>query len=133
VAHQGQKHRRGRSRGGLSTKIHELVDGNGRPLVVLLTAGQAGERLSPAGMAEVMSQELGRPVGYRRVSVDDFASIRRLRGAAEQVVKDMTEALAAQDAGIYDADWATARVTATDFQTWCREVLKPAVETQAAH
>lgn len=30
-------------RGGLSTKIHLTVDGRGRPLSVLLTAGQAGD------------------------------------------------------------------------------------------
>lgn len=33
----------GRSRGGLSTKLHALVDGNGRPLAVVLTPGQAGD------------------------------------------------------------------------------------------
>lgn len=33
----------GRSRGGLSTKIHLVVDGRGRPLSVLLTGGQAGD------------------------------------------------------------------------------------------
>lgn len=33
----------GRSRGGLSTKIHQLVDGDGRPLVAALTAGQFGD------------------------------------------------------------------------------------------
>jgi transposase len=36
-------HGLGRSRGGLSTKIHQLVDGRGRPLVIALTAGQAGD------------------------------------------------------------------------------------------
>jgi transposase len=36
-------HAIGRSRGGLSTKIHQLVDGRGRPLVIALTAGQAGD------------------------------------------------------------------------------------------
>ena len=36
-------HAVGRSRGGLSTKIHQLVDGAGRPLVISLTAGQAGD------------------------------------------------------------------------------------------
>jgi putative transposase len=35
-------HAIGRSRGGLSTKIHQLVDGRGRPLVAL-SAGQAGD------------------------------------------------------------------------------------------
>lgn len=33
----------GRSRGGLSTKIHHLVDGRGLPLVVLVGPGQAGD------------------------------------------------------------------------------------------
>ena len=36
-------HALGRSRGGLSTKIHQLVDGRGRPLVIGVTAGQAGD------------------------------------------------------------------------------------------
>jgi transposase len=36
-------HAIGRSRGGLSTKIHQLVDGKGRPLVIALTPGQAGD------------------------------------------------------------------------------------------
>ena len=33
----------GRSRGGLSTKAHALVDGAGRPLVLICTPGQAGD------------------------------------------------------------------------------------------
>jgi transposase len=33
----------GRSRGGLTTKIHALVDGNGLPLELVLTPGQAGD------------------------------------------------------------------------------------------
>jgi transposase len=33
----------GRSRGGLTTKIHALVDANGLPLELVLTPGQAGE------------------------------------------------------------------------------------------
>jgi len=36
-------HAIGRSRGGLTTKIHLLVDGHGRPLVVLLTAGNVND------------------------------------------------------------------------------------------
>lgn len=39
-------HAVGRSRGGLSTKIHQLVDGRGLPLVVLVAPGQSGD--SPA-------------------------------------------------------------------------------------
>jgi transposase len=36
-------HAIGRSRGGWSTKVHHLVDGNGRPLVILVGPGQAGD------------------------------------------------------------------------------------------
>jgi len=36
-------HAVGRSRGGLSTKVHQLVDGRGRPLVIAVTPGQAGD------------------------------------------------------------------------------------------
>lgn len=36
-------HAVGRSRGGLSTKIHHAVDGKGRPLAVLVGPGQGGD------------------------------------------------------------------------------------------
>ena len=36
-------HAIGRSRGGLTSKLHLVVDGQGLPLSVLLTAGQAGD------------------------------------------------------------------------------------------
>lgn len=42
-AHEPPDHAIGRSRGGLSTKIHQLVDGRKRPLVIGVTAGQAGD------------------------------------------------------------------------------------------
>ena len=39
----------GRSRGGLTTKIHMAVDGQGRPLKLILTPGQRGDApLAPA-------------------------------------------------------------------------------------
>jgi transposase len=42
----------GRSRGGLTTKIHALVDANGLPVVLKLTAGQAHDGRSAADMLE---------------------------------------------------------------------------------
>ncbi len=38
----------GRSRGGLTTKVHALVDAEGRPVRLALTPGQAGD--APAAM-----------------------------------------------------------------------------------
>lgn len=40
----------GRSRGGLTTKIHALVDANGLPVLLRLTEGQAHDGRSAAGM-----------------------------------------------------------------------------------
>ena len=62
----------GRSRGGLSTKTHALVDGCGRPLVIAITPGQAGDstQLLPL-LAAVRVPRLGpgrprvRPVALR--------------------------------------------------------------------
>lgn len=41
-------------------------------------------------------------------------------------------AFAAQDHGIYDEDWATAKPTPTDFRAWCRDVRKPAVDARTS-
>lgn len=40
----------GRSRGGLTTKIHAVVDAEGRPIALKLTAGQAHDGRSAEGM-----------------------------------------------------------------------------------
>ena len=40
----------GRSRGGLTTKIHALVDANGLPVVLKLSEGQAHDGRSAADM-----------------------------------------------------------------------------------
>ncbi|MDQ0615086.1 uncharacterized protein YbjT (DUF2867 family) [Microbacterium sp. W4I4] len=85
------------------------------------------DRLTPEEIAAVIGEELGRSVAYERVALNDFAAMLRARGASEQAVTDTVEMFAAQDAGIYDEDWATATMAPTDFRTWCREVLVPAV------
>jgi len=46
----------GRSRGGLTTKIHALVDAHGLPIVLKLTAGQAADGPSAADMFETLGQ-----------------------------------------------------------------------------
>ncbi len=42
----------GRSRGGLTTKIHALVDADGRPVKLMLTPGQAGDAPVAATLLE---------------------------------------------------------------------------------
>ncbi|ESQ80667.1 transposase IS4 [Asticcacaulis sp. YBE204] len=46
----------GRSRGGLTTKIHALVDANGLPIQLKLTEGQAHDGRSAADMFEAMGR-----------------------------------------------------------------------------
>ncbi|WP_407657591.1 transposase [Kribbella turkmenica] len=50
-----------RSRGGLSTKIHHLVDGHGLPLVIAVTAGQAND--APALLPLLAQLRVARPLG----------------------------------------------------------------------
>ena len=45
----------GRSRGGLTTKIHALVDAEGRPIRLKLTAGQAHDGRSAADMLDTVA------------------------------------------------------------------------------
>ena len=54
-------HAVGRSRGGLSTKIPQLVDGRGLPLVVLVAPGQSGDSLAfPRLLDRLRVPRLGR-------------------------------------------------------------------------
>ena len=46
----------GRSRGGLTTKIHALVDAHGLPIALKLTAGQAHDGRSAADMLKTLGQ-----------------------------------------------------------------------------
>lgn len=45
----------GRSRGGLTTKIHAVVDGNGLPITLKLTAGQAHDGRSAEDMLDTVT------------------------------------------------------------------------------
>jgi transposase len=47
----------GRSRGGLTTKIHALVDANGMPIVLKLTEGQAHDGRSAADMLDTVAAD----------------------------------------------------------------------------
>jgi uncharacterized protein YbjT (DUF2867 family) len=87
------------------------------------------DRLTPTKMAKVTSDLLGRPVTYHQISHDDFVSSMTARGASEQSIRDMTEMHDAQNEGLYEADWAAATPTATDFRTWIGEALRPTTDT----
>lgn len=52
-AEEPDDHAIGRSRGGLTTKIHQAVDGRGRPLAMVITGGQ---RNDGAMLAHVLAE-----------------------------------------------------------------------------
>ena len=68
----------GRSRGGLTTKIHALVDADGRPVRLMLTAGQAND----APIAEALLEDLAEGVTLIADRAYDTNAIRAL--AAER-------------------------------------------------
>lgn len=70
----------GRSRGGLTTKIHALVDANGLPVALKLTEGQAHDGRSAADMLEALSE--GQTLlGDRAYDSDDLRESLAARGA----------------------------------------------------
>ena len=61
----------GRSRGGLTTKIHALVDANGLPITLKLTEGQAHDGRSAADMLDTILYEI-EPVADPELADDRF-------------------------------------------------------------
>jgi len=85
------------------------------------------DRLTPNEMAEVISGALDRSVSFRQLTLAEVASTLAGRGASAGVVRDVIEMIAAGNAGVYDSDQEAAPSGPTDFRTWCRDVLRPAV------
>lgn len=87
------------------------------------------EDLSPDDMARIMSEELGRPVAYRRLPARAVQDGMVERGMSPAWAQGLTDMAAAVEAGIYDAEPGPERATTspTTFRTWCREVLRPAL------
>ena len=69
-ARGGDEEALGRSRGGLTTKIHALVDGLGRPLCFLLTPGQAADCRHALALLEGLVVE--RLIGDRAYDTDEL-------------------------------------------------------------
>jgi len=70
----------GRSRGGLTTKIHAVVDAEGRPVELTLTAGQTHD----SKMAEPMLGSIGRGttlLADRAYDTDSLRALAKAKGA----------------------------------------------------
>jgi transposase len=64
----------GRSRGGLSTKVHLLGDGRGRPLVTRTTPGQAADTTQLLGLGDAVRVPRPGGVGRPRVRPDHLVA-----------------------------------------------------------
>ena len=78
----------GRSRGGFSTKLHVRAEGRGKPLVLLITAGQRHEQTAFEPLmtqGAVKRRGAGRPrLRPRRVVGDKGYSSKRIRSYLRQ-------------------------------------------------
>ena len=74
----------GRSRGGLTTKIHALVDANGLPILLKITPGQANDGRSAADMFESLhSGDV--LLAYRAHDLDALREAMSERGAIANI------------------------------------------------
>ena len=78
-ARGGDEEALGRSRGGLTTKIHALVDGLGRPLCFLLTPGQAADCRHALALLEGLVVE--RLIGDRAYDTHELRDLCAEHGA----------------------------------------------------
>ena len=88
----------GRSRGGLTTKIHALVDAAGRPILLKLTAGQAHDgrsamdMLATVGSGQVLLADRGHDADYLRDPLRARSAVANIKpahdyGAVELVAR----------------------------------------------
>jgi uncharacterized protein YbjT (DUF2867 family) len=85
--------------------------------------------LTPAGMAEVMSEVLDRPVRVRETTPDEYRSAALRFGASEAGAQGLADMASAMDGqGFYgSAEPSTPDTAPTSFRRWCEEILRPAV------
>jgi transposase len=90
----------GRSRGGLTSKIHALVDADGRAIALRLTGGQVHDSQEAKGLREAMPEgaTLLRDKGYDSKAIREAAAFNRIKrrcGVATRYDKDPANYLAA--------------------------------------
>ncbi|MBT2214131.1 NAD(P)H-binding protein [Actinomadura sp. NEAU-AAG7] len=84
--------------------------------------------LSPNDMARIMTEELGRPVRYRRQPLEDLRSAMLAHGLNEAFVEGMVAMKRAKDLGLDSGfDRSSRTGPATGFARWCARTLRPAV------
>jgi hypothetical protein len=79
-------------------------------------------------MALVMSEVLGRPVGFQQLSVADNKAAMMAHGVSEAWAQGVADMIEAQNDGIYGRPPRTPQAAApTSFRQWCADTLMPAI------
>ncbi|MGJ7908684.1 NAD(P)H-binding protein [Actinopolyspora sp. H202] len=85
------------------------------------------EDLSFHDMARIMSEVLGRPIHFQRISGETLRESLNGHGMSEAMAQGMVDMMLAKNDGLDNAEPRTPEsTTPTSFRRWCEEVLKPA-------
>lgn len=85
------------------------------------------DRLTPAQMTRTLGETLGREIRFEQLSLASYKQMLTGFGVSDGCAQALTDMVAAQNDGFYDAEWNAARSWApTSLKAWCEEVLKPA-------
>jgi hypothetical protein len=86
------------------------------------------EDLSNNDMAGIISDVLGKPVGFQQISGEAFEARLTGFGMSEPMAQGMLDMMVAKNEGLDNAEPRTPQsTTPTTFRQWCEDVLKPAV------
>ncbi|WP_371476914.1 NAD(P)H-binding protein [Kitasatospora sp. NBC_00315] len=86
------------------------------------------EDLSPDEMARIVSEVLGKEIGYRRIPGAALKERFTGFGMTDAMAQGMIDMFDAKNRGLDNAEPRTAEsTTPTTFRQWCEDVLKPAV------
>jgi uncharacterized protein YbjT (DUF2867 family) len=86
------------------------------------------EDLSNDDMAQIMSEVLGKPVGFQQIPGEAFKARLTGFGMSDAMAQGTLDMMVAKNEGLDNAEPRTPQATTpTSFRQWCEEVLKPAV------
>jgi uncharacterized protein YbjT (DUF2867 family) len=90
------------------------------------------EDLSYNDMARTMSEVLGRPIRFERISTDAYRARLVARGMSDAMAQANVDMWVGYDHGMDTAEPRTPdNTTPTSFRAWCAEVLKPRLMAEA--
>ena len=92
----------GRTRGGLNSKLHAVCDGDGKPLIMLLTEGQVSDHRGAAMMFNALPPDAETLIGDKGYDSDRFREALAGRGIAPCIPgRAHRKKPVACDAGLY--------------------------------